>query len=401
MKRGLVPGILVVTLCAGSVPVWGQAVTASLKPAGVGSSTHAVAELAVRYAKARPGEPESTKGTPRPMTKWKNTTYDLSVGGANVAMMVQSSVFAWRLIVDTDCDGNLSNEKALPGSKRRASNVVFPAFGVKTPGGAKIAVRAELDNCGRLLAYPGRMMAGTVKLGERGYRIFLADGNLDGDYDDCGTGASACGSCDVLAIDMNANRKFDAAVDGCPEAMLLGKRVRVNGAYYSVTPSVDGTSIEMAPTTVETGTLDAGAPCADILLRSDNGTYRLCGGKKTCELPVGRYQPVDVRLVARDRKGATWVLPCTSAEKLGTVEIKAGQTTSLEMGTPLVAKVDIRPGDDKGTLSLGFDIYGRAGETYAPRAYRNGIAQPTPRFTIGDESGKVLSKGDFFKMTFG
>jgi hypothetical protein len=323
----------------------------------------------------------------------------------SLLMCMEHSKVASKLYIDTDADVDFSDEKMLTARRTSIRRQVFPPIPLKGQGGTRLIVQFEVAAPTALLAYPAAMLTGNVKIGDRSYRVFLADGNLDGTYDDAisGAGVPARGSFDVLAIDRNGNRRLETDDSGAIEVMPLPRLLLVGGRAYRVTVSPDGRGIELVEAEeIATGTLATGTPYADLLLWSGSGGYRVYGSGGTFVLPVGSYYPAELGLRKTGAKGAVWTLKAASKGKVGSFQITAGKTTDLRIGPPLVGKVDIRTGNEKEkTLSLGFDIVGCAGETYEPRAFRNGVKQPTPRFKIVDEKGKIWATGDFYQLSFG
>jgi hypothetical protein len=62
-------------------------------------------------------------------------------------------------------------------------------------------------------------------------------------------------------------------------------------------------------------------------------------------------------------------------------------------GAPLCVKADVN--GSGVSISIGLIIEGQAGEVYEPGAAKNGTRRPAPKFTVLDESGKVLGSGSF------
>jgi len=399
MRKSISFGVAAMTVCLAVSPLLADVARCSLKRMKIKDSTSAVGSLAFRRVDAQVGLPATLRAPPK---KASSTTayFCVRVGQADLLMALDYSQSASKLYIDTNRDGSLSNERPLVASKSRGKKQVFPAIAIKGSGGAKTIAKFEVAGPKALLIYPGVMYGGSIELEGKTHQVFVADGNLDGTYGDCFAGQVVGGSHDVLAIDMNGNRRVDGNVAGCAEAMPLPRVVQVNGGYYSVNVAADGKSIEMEKAEAETGTLQVGTRYANLVVWSANGAYRFGGGKSKCELPVGTYYPSRIFLRKKD-KGVTWTLEGQPGGNLTAFDIKAGQTTKLEIGTPLVGKIDFRRESQPRTLSLGFRLLGRAGEEYEPRAYRNKSKMPLPQFKIVDESGKRLAQGGFSSFGFG
>ena len=91
-------------------------------------------------------------------------------------------------------------------------------------------------------------------------------------------------------------------------------------------------------------------------------------------------------LAATDDNGDTWTLGLKGVPPVLPEE-------GLNPGVPLSVKADVS-GSGR-SISIGLIIEGQAGEVYEPGAAKNGSRRPAPRFTVLDESGKVLGSGSF------
>ena len=70
------------------------------------------------------------------------------------------------------------------------------------------------------------------------------------------------------------------------------------------------------------------------------------------------------------------------------LRIKNNETLSLKVGPPLVIKPSLSK--QSGMVSIGFLVYGQAGERYAiPKLPKR------PGIKIIDEKGKILESGNF------
>lgn len=387
---------LVAALCVAGAPLWADTVSVPLKPMEIPDSTNAMARLAVRSVPGQMGGNPAVRVPPKGISR-QATYFRVQVAGTTLVMVMEYSRSASKLYIDGNSDGDLSDERPLVARMSRGRKQVFPAFPLKGPGDAKVFVKIEAESQYTLSLYPGAMFSGAAKVGDKSFHVFVADGNLNGTYDDAYASTvtrTAVAAHDVLGVDMDGNRRLGGTAAGCEEAMPLPKAVRLGDAFYSVKVASDGSSLDLEKVEMETGTLDVAAPCADLLLWSENGAYRICGGATKCELPVGHYTPIDLNLVAKDRSGATWTLNGRPSGNVTAFDIAAGEIKTLPLGPPLTAKVSIGRGTG-GTLSLGFSVRGTADESYDAMALRNGTRQPLPRFKIVSESGKVVGSGSW------
>jgi hypothetical protein len=123
---------------------------------------------------------------------------------------------------------------------------------------------------------------------------------------------------------------------------------------------------------------------------------------REASLPPGEYKPAGIELYARgvDNKGKAVLWKITSSGpfgKLATISVAEGQTTEVEGGEPITVKAScsvLAKGTAK-SLSIGLAYIGKSGEYYSAVVYRGKMRAPAPQFQIQDESGKVLSTGNF------
>ena len=171
----------------------------------------------------------------------------------------------------------------------------------------------------------------------------------------------------------------------------------MNGAYYKITVSADGQSVDTSKVeSPQTGTLTVACDCLDLGLCSEDGGYRVFGGRTKLELPASDYIVTGYRLVKKDARGDLWTINgYTSAISQGRLAIKTGETENLKVGAPVVVKASVSP-IQAGVVTIGFSLLGASGEPLESGALKNGVRQPAPQIKIvASDSGKVLSQGSF------
>jgi len=194
----------------------------------------------------------------------------------------------------------------------------------------------------------------------------------------------------VLAIDFDRNGKLEQATEVLP----LTKMILVNGGFYSVEPVPEGSAIRLAEATPELGTLDVGTGYAQLAVQSEGFYGRLTGSEGKWQLPTGRYKVVSLGLGGKDDQGASWEVRSKSRSGgLRDFDIRQGQSLTVKLGPPLVAKTEVRQSGSRA--SIGLKIVGQGGEEYYAGARVNGRTVSEPRFKILDESEKVIASGAF------
>jgi hypothetical protein len=120
-------------------------------------------------------------------------------------------------------------------------------------------------------------------------------------------------------------------------------------------------------------------------------------------LPAGVYSAVALIVTKKETvtvngnasEGPLWTLQGNNLAALQKIEVKPGETTTIEIGDPLVLKVAPTPMKD-GVITLNLQVTGTAGEVYSalPTA-KTATAVKAPEFKIVDDKGKELASGAF------
>ncbi len=365
-----------------------------------------VLSMGYKTASFQSEKPPNLKALPKDVTG--NVTYFLAtLGGTDFVFLIDSAQPP-RLYADTDGDGDLSDEtpvstgdqgqRAAEGQPQMA---VLGPITLKAPDAKSVQVYIRLTVFGdqrRLGIYAGGLRTGEVRLGERSYQVAVVDGDCDARYD--GTVSlpldlSEGPVFDVLAIDLNDNRKFEMVLDPpLFETLPLPKMLSVEDTYYSVNVAPDGSAIRLKEIEPAFGTLDAGSPDAELWLFSDCGIYKLGGAEGGWRLPVGKYMPLQLSLKKEDEGGSEWKLAGRfDPAEMPCFEISPGETQTLEFGPPLSAETNVQ--SMGASVSIGFSLLGRGGEKYSPGAEKDGSRTPHAKFEVADDTGKVVLSDAF------
>ncbi len=306
-----------------------------------------------------------------------------------------------RLWVDTNADGDLSDEKPLAGRASEDENSVrrieFPPVTVRV-GGAEIALKPVVvrdRDCGYCFLYlqPATVMAGTVRLGGRERSVYLIDESLDGKY----TPWTPSGGerQDLLAVDLNGNGTVceDGEED---ERLPVPRLAHVGDAWYTVRVADDGSSIEFEKTEPKFGTLDIGDGSVDLEVTGESGVHHLSRAG-TWRLPAGKYLIDDITASRNDADGKEWRL----IQRVGagipsrvSFVIDAGKTLTLKLGSPLVLVPEVTREYEE--VHIGLTAIGQAGEHYEPvpcHSDSDGFKMPTVK--ISNEAGEQLAAAAF------
>lgn len=355
-----------------------------------------------------PSQPADIKGVPPEIRR--PSYYYLTIGERQVLLAVDFSGNL-KMCLDADDDGMLSDERCYPahlvkGLEERVTfrNKFGPLSLAIDHGEQQGAVRLSIlsyrrDRPGPLWVYPSHYRTGRVSLRGKVYAVAVIDGDYDGLYRTMLSlpfDPSLQPRCDVLAIDLNGDGKFDEFGPG-GEISPLTAMVAVDGRYYAPHVADNGEVLQLAAAEPPEGHLAVDSPNAslDLKLWSDAANQVLTPRTNEWSLPVGRYQTVSAVLHLCDPNGDDWIFPMQpDFGVLRSLEIQAGCVTRLQVGPPFVLKTSVEKGD-ADTLIVSPTLLGRAGEEYRIDFNRTGRRPSECMFKIVDEKGTVLVADKF------
>jgi len=311
-----------------------------------------------------------------------------------------------KLYLDTDGDGLFSDEKEYVGVWlsifRLTRTYQFgPVWTQQADTGTKGGSFYASCSDGQWLTFdPVFYRRGQVVLGGKAYEIALVDTDFDGKYNKSFMPPAADSRdprCDVLAIDLDGDSKFQYEQPGVSEIMPLSRLIEINGQYYSMDVADDGGTIEFRQAEPQFGTLNLNGKEAKLALWSDAVHQRVSGSGGKWRLPAGKYSVVELELTELDSAGNRWTFDTIKARawagELGDFEIRPGETTSFRIGPPFKIKTFINDADRNALV--GFHLEGQAGELYVPGAQKNGVTVPEPQFKIISIAGQTVHSGQF------
>jgi hypothetical protein len=311
-----------------------------------------------------------------------------------------------KLYLDTDGDGLFSDEKQYLGTwlsifQLTRTYQFGPVSTQQADSGTKGSSFYASCSDGQWLTFHTVFYRqGKVVLDGRAYEIALVDTDFDGKYNKYFVPPAADSrdpQCDVLAIDLDGDSKFDFEQPGASEIMPLSRLIQINRQYYSLEVADDGGAIEFRQAKPQFGTLSFEGKEAKLALWSDAVHQRVSGSGGKWLLPAGKYSVVELELTEADSEGNRWTFDTIKARawegELGDFEIRPGQTTSFRIGPPFKIRTFMK---DTGRNALvGFHLEGQAGELYVPGARKNGVEVPEPEFKIIAASGQTVHSGQF------
>jgi hypothetical protein len=321
--------------------------------------------------------------------------YLADVGEKKLLVAIQRKPLT--LVVDTDFDNDLSDETAIKGPE---TDSAWRRFCKVTVGGGDSGMRANslLFGCFWehkgdpiwLTVAPGGIYTGEITLDGETYSVCLTDTTLDGEPNDR-LQSDPEASADTLGIDYKRDKHYD----GWDELTPLPVQMIHGQSLYEVSAAADGSSITFAKSTAPMGTVRILAPGGIVRLDMMPGAYRVAMNGAPSPLPVGEYRVRGIQLCTWDDKGFRYRMQCLSRpEEVNHLQIKEGETTTIEVGPPLTVKAD--PVRDGENIVVNVQVWGAHGERYFPYGITDGGHLEGPAgIKIFDEAGKELASGGF------
>lgn len=344
-----------------------------------------------------------------------NSAYYIAKLGDKQAVMLCDLGKEQKLYVDTNMDGDLSNEEPLTTGKtapRRSMVEILSGSGRSSSSGparfgpitvsladgaypvefsVEVMHQSSQFSYGYLRAAAYR--SGEVEMGGRSYEVNIVDASFDGRYDTALNVKDPFGA-DWIGVDLNRNGNMQLAMSGPSEVIPLPRMIQAGDAYYGLKVAPDGSSIDVAVVQPEFGAIELQGKDLNVTFWADSGCHVLSSAPEPQRVPAGSYRTMGVLLKRKDDKGATW--SCETGSALGRIselQVVAGETLTVAAGEPLLPVVSVTGG--RGVAYLGFSLVGQAGEEYAAGAERNGRMQNAPTFKVLAEDGKVLLSAAF------
>ncbi len=296
--------------------------------------------------------------------------------------------------LDLDRDGDFTNEGPLGQVRHRFGpshgpvDVTIVQDGKRRPYRCWIAHRSSPGNFGwRVL--PGCYMAGTVSIGGKEYRVALVDNDGTGRYDDyCWSGGWQG---DWYYLDLDGDGRFR----GRDENFMYSGQAVVDGRWYVVEASTDGTRLTFSRPDFELGEIRTGLDRFTVQLTGGGGAVVAPGEAGVAAAPVGEYKVISVRLCATDGEGHTWDLVSYHPKpEPDPVEVSADEALELLFGPPFTITLEPVAGPHRAGEQVNFRLVlrGRCGWRYGVWLKGGGSA-PLGTVIITDADGTTVHTG--------
>jgi hypothetical protein len=181
-----------------------------------------------------------------------------------------------------------------------------------------------------------------------------------------------------------------------------GQPIRVGKHWYDVSVGKEGRTVTVTPTQVAMGRLHVPQDRWWVQLVGERFIYEMGGSSDPVEIPVDNYLVLHGNIaLSSDHRGSPAMVNFNAIASEGArsvlVEVNEGQTTELNLGSPLNATVDI---DRRGNRHVEFNL--RLTEVNGMHVQwltlENSQRPPQPTVEVIDEAGDVVHTG---KMEYG
>ena len=239
-------------------------------------------------------------------------------------------------------------------------------------------------------------LQGDCRFGDKTYRVRIIDCDNNLQCRDKAKTSTRRGKVtgirmgDTLAVDTGEG-KFGESV----ATSFYGQPVLVDGTWYDVTVSPDGTKVTAEPSNIKSAILKIPHDKWQISLAGKKSILVLSGSQEAVEIPADFYTIVDFQQYGEVKDGFRAQLT-TGREELSrgrakTFNAPEGETAEPVVGTPLVASIKAKV--RRRAVQMDFRIVDASGASVDLSL--GGGSQVTPKLEVRDATGKKVHTGKF------
>lgn len=254
----------------------------------------------------------------------------------------------------------------------------FPYTNEKNPGN-KIHANARNSS----------IFVGKANFGNSQYKIAIADLNSNGLFNDVEQGIFRG---DRFFVDLDGDGKFQHSSRSSKpeEGFPYSRYTHIDGKWYSVEATPDGTTIQITPAQPQFGTVLAQKGIATVDLYSEIQSQRLNFSEGSAEAITGTYDLAVIQLLTESI--GTWMCRGTFRSDRPQVTIESGVETRIDDVFPLRVSIEPTAKSESDVVQLKPKITGANGGSYrCPR----GRGRPVGSFEIHSLKGKVITSEKF------
>jgi hypothetical protein len=282
------------------------------------------------------------------------------------------------LYIDSNGDGNLSDETAITAYRTTQSSTYF--------GPVKVVFQIEDgpvtyhlnfqfygsdDNNKRLYASSGGWYEGDITVNGAKKHCVLFDGNANGTFNDKSLNT---GECDYIRIGESSSQ----------DASFVGNFIKIDDTLYEPQIARDGACIKLAEAKdVKYGLVRLPESVTQLSAGGENGLFIVKPENEISSLPVGKYRITNWTVERKDDKGTQWKLQAVWSGGKGDFEVAEAKETELSVGEPIVSSLTSRL--QEGTHYFSQALNGRDGERIT--LTRNGAQPQAPKLNIKSQDG--------------
>jgi hypothetical protein len=276
------------------------------------------------------------------------------------------------LFIDSDCDGDLSDETAITAYRTEHNRTYF--------GPVKIVFEYEeepityhlnfefynIEKRGRLYARSGCWYEGSVTVAGEKKHCVLIDQNANGRFNDK---SNSFRESDRIRIGKKGDR----------DTKFTGNYIEIDSQLYRPEIAADGACIKLSEAKdVAYGNIQLPESIKELSAGGENGLLSVSLEKGAGKLPVGKYRIHHWLIERKDEKDDTWKLKGQHFGNRGLFDVTESGQTDLAVGEPLACTLDVQKNGSKHNFSQ--KLKGKLDEQI--EITRNGSRGPAPKLHI-------------------
>ena len=306
------------------------------------------------------------------------------------------------LYIDSDLDGSLADEKPVKAGRVRDRGnyqwagfklvkVVLPGEDGPVTHHMNISYRKYNEDEHVIYTSAG-WYEGPVTIGGRQLWCTLIDNGGNARFNDS---VLSRASCDRIRIAPKGDKSFRNR-KGDRTTRFIGRYIKVNGKLHAIQIAPDGAYVKIAPATKTpaAGTIQVNKTVNAFSVFGAEGHFFLQNKDGTTDVPVGEYVIERYEITRKDKYGARWRAEDRGADHEKPFTVRAGKTTTLDIGEPFVCKLSVSKRGN--AYSINRNILTRGGDSLT--FTRNGSRPPAPKIRITNADGSYSRK---FTLEYG
>lgn len=242
-----------------------------------------------------------------------------------------------RLFIDSNGNGHLDDEDAVTAYQTDQYytyfgpvKVVFEAEDGPVTYHLNIRFYDYNEQNRRLYIYPGGWYEGEITVAGQKKNCMLLDYNLNGTFNDKSLQA---GDSDRIRI----------GAKGSEDTRFVGNYIEVGDVLYRTEIARDGAFVKLSSANdVKFGNIRVPETITQFSAGGENGQFTREMKNGVARLPVGKYCIDYWAIDRKDEKGKSWTMRGSSFSERGNFEVTEGAETTLEIGEPLMATLQVQ-----------------------------------------------------------